>query len=135
MRARSGAFAATMDGAGVTLSTACLIHCLVLPLILALLPSWSTALSLPEEFHLAMVLIAVPLTSIVLLKSRHGAGRAGLRLALGFAGLGLMISGLFAHSLVLETGLTTCGAALVAGAHVLNWRSRTRPCRVARVAD
>ena len=76
-----------MDGAGVTLSTACLIHCLVFPLAIAILPSWSTALSLPEGFHLVMVLIAVPLTSYVLLKSRHGAGGAGSRLALGFSGL------------------------------------------------
>ena len=124
-----------MDGAGVTLSTACLIHCLVLPLAIAILPSWSPALSLPEEFHLVMVLIAVPLTSYVLLRSRHGAGRAGARLALGFAGLALMISGLFAHTVTLETGLTTLGAALVATAHILNWRSRTRPCRSAEVGD
>lgn len=124
-----------MDGAGVTLSTACLIHCLVFPLAIAILPSWSTALSLPEEFHLVMVLIAVPLTSYVLLKSRHGAGRAGARLALGFAGLGLMIAGLFADTLALETGLTTLGAAFVAGAHVLNWRSRARPCRAVEVPD
>ncbi|MBH1945045.1 MerC domain-containing protein [Erythrobacter sp. YJ-T3-07] len=124
-----------MDGAGVTLSTACLIHCLVFPLAIAILPSWSTALSLPEEFHLVMVLIAGPLTSYVLLKSRHGAGRAGPRLALGFAGLALMISGLFAHTVALETGLTTLGAALVAAAHILNWRSRARPCRSAQVSD
>ncbi|KPM22601.1 hypothetical protein AAJ72_12030 [Citromicrobium sp. RCC1885] len=135
MRPRSRGVAAAMDGAGVTLSTACLIHCLVLPLAIAILPSWSTALSLPEEFHLVMVLIAVPLTSYVLLRSRHGAGRAGARLALGFAGLALMISGLFAHTVTLETGLTTLGAALVATAHILNWRSRTRPCRSAEVGD
>ena len=68
-------------------------------------------------------------------RAEEGAGRAGARLALGFAGLALMISGLFAHTVTLETGLTTLGAALVATAHILNWRSRTRPCRSAEVGD
>ena len=49
MKRRRAAAAAAMDGAGVTLSTACIIHCLVLPLALALLPSWSEALSLPKN--------------------------------------------------------------------------------------
>ena len=120
--------AAAMDGAGVTLSSACIIHCLALPLALAILPSWSEALSLPEEFHLIMVMIAVPLSSYVLLRARHGQGRRQVRLGLGIAGLALMVAALTVEGEVLETGMTTFGAALVATAHILNWRSRGRGC-------
>jgi hypothetical protein len=127
MNPRKRAAATAMDGAGMALSTACLIHCLILPLALAVLPSWSAALSLPEEFHLLMVAIAVPLSSYVLLVSRHRRGRA--RLALGFTGLALMVAALFVEVEAFETGLTTLGAAMVAGAHILNWRSRARECR------
>lgn len=126
MRPRTRATATVMDGAGVMLSTACIIHCLVFPLALVILPSWSSALSLPEEFHLVMVALAVPLSSYVLLVSRHRAGNLGLRLAIGFTGLALMVGALFVEGELLETGLTTLGAAMVASAHILNWRSRAR---------
>ena len=116
--------AAALDGAGVALSTACLIHCLVFPLALAILPSWSAALSLPEEFHLAMVALAVPLSSYVLLGSRHRSAHRRTRLGIGFGGLALMVGALFVEGPVAETGLTTLGAAMVAGAHILNWRGR-----------
>ncbi len=109
MKHRTRATATAMDGAGVVLSTACIIHCLVFPLALVILPSWSSALSLPEEFHLMMVALAVPLSSYVLLVSRHRAQSLGLRLGIGFTGLALMV-----------------GAAMVASAHILNWRSRAR---------
>lgn len=120
--------AAAMDGAGVALSTACLIHCLVLPLAFALLPSWSTALSLPEEVHVVMVGIALPLSGYVLLTSRHGKGRFEWRIAIGLAGMALMLGALWVEGALLETVLTTLGAAWVATAHVLNWRSRARGC-------
>lgn len=126
MRHRTRATATAMDGAGVMLSTACTIHCLVFPLALVILPSWSSALSLPEEFHLMMVALAVPLSSYVLLVSRHRADSLGLRLGIGFTGLALMVGALFVKGELLETGLTSLGAAMVASAHILNWRSRAR---------
>ena len=126
MMPRTRATATVMDGAGVMLSTACIIHCLVFPLALVILPSWSSALSLPEEFHLMMVALAVPLSSYFLLVSRHRASNLGLRLGIGFTGLALMVGALFVEGELLETGLTTVGAAMVASAHILNWRSRAR---------
>src|SRR3546814_2315284 len=48
------------DVMGVGLSFACLIHCLVLPLVLLLAPALSAWLALPEAFHAAILLLAAP---------------------------------------------------------------------------
>ena len=73
-----------------------------------------------------MVMIAVPLSSYVLLRARYGQGGQNVRLGLGFAGLALMVGALLVEGEALETGVTTLGAALVSSAHILNWRSRAR---------
>jgi hypothetical protein len=89
--------AALFDASAVALSTLCLLHCLALPLLAALLPlfgAWSEA----EWVHGVFVLIAAPLSGYALWRGdQHGV--PGERA---------------------ETPLTVAGSLALAGAHLWN---------------
>lgn len=114
-----------LDGLAIGVSFACLVHCLALPLLIAALPAWSVWLDLPETVHLCMLLFAAPLSLTVLLRAaKRGAGYRSLWL--GLAGLAVMGLGLLAEHGVPEAVITSGGALLLATAHILNWRGRSR---------
>ncbi|MQP74533.1 MerC family mercury resistance protein [Stenotrophomonas sp. MYb238] len=112
--------AALFDASAVALSTLCLLHCLALPLLAALLPlfgAWSEA----EWVHGVFVLIAAPLSGYALWRAhRHRPLPAALWLLAG-AGLALLLAGASGvpgeHA---ETPLTVAGSLALAGAHLWN---------------
>lgn len=114
-----------LDGLAISLSAACVIHCLALPVAIALLPALSDLLSLPESVHLWLLLGALPISLFVLGSAslRNAAGKSTL--AIGVSGLAFMAGALLASSESVETALTLMGASLLAFAHVRNWRRRT----------
>ena len=113
-----------LDGLAISLSAACAVHCLVLPVLLALLPALSEWLDLPESVHLRLLLCALPVSLFVLGSAslRDRDGRTALLIGLG--GLTLMGSALLAPSEGAETALTLAGASLLALAHIRNWLRR-----------
>jgi hypothetical protein len=124
------------DAAGVFVSLACGIHCLLTPVLLVALPS------LGEAFHQPIVhrVIAVMVTAIAAWALWRGFRRHHHRapLVFGLIGLGLVWSALFlphdAHAhedFHLPTGtiITMIGSALLVTGHVLNVRaSRCTRC-------
>jgi hypothetical protein len=114
------------DSIAIGASFACLVHCLALPVLIALLPAWSAFLDVPESFHLWLLVLAVPVSLTVLV--RAATGKPGyLPLRFGIAGLTLMALGLGVEGEVSEAIVTSVGALLLAFGHILNWRAR-RPC-------
>ena len=113
-----------LDGLAISLSAACVVHCLALPVAIALLPALSDLISLPESVHFWLLLGALPVSLYVLGSAslRNPAGKGTL--AIGLGGLALMGSALLAGSESVETALTLCGASLLAFAHIRNWRRR-----------
>jgi hypothetical protein len=116
---------ALLDRIGATGSLLCAIHCALLPLLIALLPSLGIAAWLGEDFELGFVLFASLFGLAVLAWSyrRHRAVRA----------LGLLLPGLVAlwagllypalhHSLVPHAVVMTFGGTLVGLAHLANLR-------------
>lgn len=110
------------------LSLGCLAHCLALPLVLASLPAWSAWFDVPEAFHLWVLLCAAPL-GLWMLIDGYRLHRGVLQLGLGVTGLILMSSALMFRGSSMETAATAVGAATLAIAHFLNWRSRAQLCR------
>lgn len=113
-----------IERVAVTASFACLVHCLGLPILFAALPALSRAFSLPESFHLWMILIALPASGAALLtgRARHLARRP---LILGLAGLALLLTGALPFGETdLETPITVAGSLTLAWAHLANWRLR-----------
>ena len=112
------------DGFAVDASALCLVHCLVLPLLIAALPAVAGRLDLGEGFHFGVLAFAVPTSAFALVEGwrRH---RAVAPLFAGIAGLVLLAAGLaFEEWAAVETGVTVAGSLLLAGAHVANWRGR-----------
>ncbi|WP_347304091.1 MerC domain-containing protein [Croceibacterium sp. TMG7-5b_MA50] len=115
---------AMLDSFAVVASVACMVHCLALPLALALLPILAETLFAGEAFHVAVLLLAVPTSAVALWgATRRPEGRACL--LAGAAGLSLMALGLFMPTDRAETAATVAGSLLLAGAHLANWRART----------
>jgi hypothetical protein len=113
-----------LERAAVGASLACLVHCLALPLLLAALPALSCFISLPESFHGFMVAIAVPASSLALIKGM-AAHRGVLPAMLGATGLVfLVVAAFMLGASSLETPITVAGSLLLASAHVFNWRMR-----------
>ncbi len=112
--------AAVFDVSAIALSGLCLLHCLALPLLAALLPlfgTWSEA----EWVHGVFVLIAVPLTSYALWRAhRHRPLPAALWLLAG-TGLALLLAGASGGlGERAETPLTVAGSLALASTHLWN---------------
>ena len=52
-----------LDSLAISMSVVCAVHCLLTPVLLALLPIISTTFWVHENFHLWMVFLVVPTTS------------------------------------------------------------------------
>jgi hypothetical protein len=119
-----------LDGAAIGASLLCLVHCIGLPILFALLPALSS-IGLPssEWLHLALLLTAVPLSALALVGGYRAHGRI-VPLALGVVGLAGLALGLALASMPgAETAFTVIGSLSLAVAHIGNWRR----LRVARV--
>lgn len=112
-----------LDGFAVTASVLCLIHCLVLPAILVVLPVLATMLAVPESFHAIAFALALPTSALSITSGYRCHGR---RWPSVVAGIGLKLLGIGAFAIdteVMERVVSTTGAVLLAVAHVGNWRA------------
>ena len=114
-----------IDRFGAIGSLICAIHCAVLPLLIATLPSLGVAAWLGEGFEKGFVVFAtlLGLFSVIWGYRRHGAIRALGLLLLGLAALwtGVMYAPLH-HALVPHAIAMTFGGTLVGLAHIANLR-------------
>ncbi|PHQ63845.1 MAG: MerC mercury resistance protein [Sphingobium sp.] len=111
-----------LDGFALCASSLCTLHCLGLPLLLAILPAFASRIDPGESFHLIMLAMAVPTSLFALIAGRRRGG-GGAPLGLGLLGLLLMAIGAFAvRGAWAEAAWTVSGSAALATAHILNWR-------------
>ena len=115
---------ARSDVAAITASVLCVVHCLALPMMVALIPAASHFLDLPEGVHLALFVFAAPVSAwaVAVGYRRHG---LWLPVMLAVSGLALLgIGALGGLSLLLETGVSVVGSFLLLTGHVINLRGR-----------
>ena len=118
------------DKAAIGLSFACALHCMAVPLFLALFPSGALSGLADERIHLGLLVLIIPISvfSLTLGCRLH---RNLTVVALGVAGICILsFSALLAHDMggeSLETAGTVLGSGIVALSHALNFKS----CRVA----
>ena len=122
------------DVSAVGLSSLCLVHCLMLPVVVSVYPATIAVTLSDEVFHLFMVLMAIPISVFALFFGcrSHKSYSVGLTGALGI-GL-LFMSAFLPHELAGETGerlLTVSGALSLSVSHVLNFRL----CRSVKCCD
>jgi MerC mercury resistance protein len=112
------------DGVAIALSSACLVHCLILPIAAAALPIFATAAE-AEWVHWVFVAFAVPVSILAL---RHPARTSALTFALragAVVGLTLLVMGALGWpSHDLEAPITVAGGLILGGVHLLNFFKR-----------
>ncbi len=113
------------DKFAISLSLMCVIHCLALPVLLALLPGMAVLQLDNEAFHLWMVVAVLP-TSIYALTLGCKQHKRYQLLILGTIGLALLVMALvLGEERIGEAGekiLTVLGAGFVAVGHWFNYR-------------
>ncbi|MSO51797.1 MAG: MerC domain-containing protein [Acidobacteria bacterium] len=115
--------AATLDRAGVVLSTSCALHCALMPVAVGVLTAFGFGVVASEETELLLLLSAAAIGVISLIGGRrhHRRARPLLMMVGGFA-LVLMARLGFEEGTTIEIATTVVGAALVASAHLVNAR-------------
>jgi len=114
-----------LDRLGATGSLVCAIHCALLPLLIALLPSLGIAAWLGDDFERGFVLFATLLGSFTLVWGyrRHRVVRALGLLVPGLAALWIAVAyAPLHHALVPHAAVMTFGGTLVGLAHLANLR-------------
>lgn len=114
-----------LDMLGVALSTACLIHCTLLPLILALLPMFGSHFHLDEKWHWIITGLIVPVALIALFTGwkRH---HRNIVLKLGAVSLVMILGAPFCHEWlghVFEECIATAGGLMLISAHIINHKT------------
>lgn len=108
---------AAIDGPAIAFSGLCFIHCLILPVLSAGLPSLGV-LAEAEWLHKAFVFAALPFSLIALASKRTSLISGGL-IVIGFS---LLVAGAFVEALHdYETLLTVTGAIVLASGHLFRW--------------
>jgi hypothetical protein len=108
---------AAIDAPAIALSSLCFIHCLILPVLSASLPSLGV-LAEAEWLHKAFVIAALPFALLALSSRRSSL----LTAALIVTGLSLLMVGAFVETLHdYETQLTVIGAIVLASGHIFHW--------------
>lgn len=117
----------TLDKFAILLSGACLLHCLLTPILVTMLPIFSlTALVEDALFHQLMLWLVLPTSLLALFlgcrkhKQWHivGTGATGMII--------LVIVAFLGHDLFGETGekvVTSIGGMILALSHFLNYRA------------
>jgi len=112
------------DKFSIGLSMLCTIHCLLLPLMVAVLPSVMAFDLTGERFHIWMLVAVLPISIYALTIGCKEHQRLGVFILVGI-GLLLLVSGLFAEAFYGEAGeklLTVLGSMIVATGHLWNYQ-------------
>ena len=141
------------DKLSICLSLCCILHCIALPVIILMIPSFASLWINNEKVHVILVLFAVPISLFAMAKSLriHHNYKC---ISLAVIGLSLLVSAIFMHDInfgsenhigheevahheeaghghhehggigeTLETIFTVLGGLILLGAHYLNIRS------------
>ena len=123
------------DIMGVVLSQLCLVHCLFLPLLIALMPTFFSHShhhhGSEGSFHLIALLVTTPVVIFAMWQglSRHGSTRPS---ALAYSALAILWAVFFAEEMVghdLVAAFNVTGGFLMAWAHWQNWTLSRVSCR------
>jgi hypothetical protein len=119
------------DRLGIGLSGLCMVHCLLLPVLLSLLPLWPALDAAHRWLHPIFAGFIVPTTLFAMVSGYRRHGRRDIPVWLG-AGLCIVLAGWLAHEglgTLGETVVTIIGSLLLIVGHGKNWQVN-RHCKV-----
>ena len=123
--------AGLLDRTAIALSGLCVLHCLTMPLVLLALPFLGQLSA--DHFHLQMLVVVVPVSTIALSIGYRRHRRLAVMIAGAVGLLLLFIGGTWMHNeigIVADRATTIAGSLLLASAHYYN--SRFSRCNTVR---
>jgi cytochrome c biogenesis factor len=114
-----------LDRIAIALSTVCIVHCLAMPLLLALLPIAAIAVGENAHFHSLMLWLVVPTSVVGLGMGFRVHRRARIVLGGGVAVAVLAAAAIWGHTAwnaAFETAASVTASLGLAAAHWLNFR-------------
>lgn len=123
-KSRLGSFAAIADRFGATASFLCAVHCALLPLVIAVLPSLGLAFLADHVLERGFIAFACLLAATMLLLGYRRHRRLNA-LALLLPAVLLLLAGVLVdieHAVVAHAWLVSTGGSLLALAHLVNLR-------------
>lgn len=121
-----------LDGTAIAMSAACIVHCLFLPVLIALLPILGATALADQSFHILLLALIIPTSGLAFYLGcrEHGGGAV---LWLGGLGIGTLAVaawlGVEHLGIAGEKLATAAGGTMLAAGHVLNFRRcRARRC-------
>lgn len=117
-----------LDGGAIGASGLCLMHCLLIPFLIVLLPAMSAAAETAEVVHLISLFIIIPSSLVALSLGARSTRSYKLLLAGGLAIISLIFGALLEEIRILGASLTGIGSVLLIICHLRNWQQRTRIC-------
>lgn len=118
-------FTGKLDRAAVVLSGLCLIHCLALPIVLAIFPMLGGFFIPHETFHQLILVVVLPTTALALGTGYRAHRRAGVTVLGSIGVLGLIAAAFAVHRMgaeEIERFMTILGGVVLAAAHAWNFR-------------
>ncbi|AUJ69249.1 MULTISPECIES: MerC domain-containing protein [unclassified Pseudoalteromonas] len=112
------------DKAAIGLSMLCLVHCLILPLLLFVLPPLAGLLTLSDEAFHEWLLIAVLPISVLALGFGYLRHKSGLVVGMGLVGCTFLVLATILGEQRGETLFTVLGSMLITYAHLRNYALR-----------
>ena len=113
------------DKAAILISTACTVHCLVIPIVVVAFPVLASTLFGDAGFHTILLWFILP-TSLIALGLGCRSHKDLRVIVYGFIGLGFVLAAaLVGHSILSEfgeRGVTMAGSAFLILSHVRNQR-------------
>lgn len=119
--------ALNLDKIGMTASTACAIHCALLPFVLTLLPLWGLDFLADPATEISMILLSLILGAWSLGKSYRKVHHRVLPILILVFGFAFILIGHFSGIAILEPILIPAGGFAIASAHFLNLKL-TKTC-------
>ena len=120
---RSSSPGGILDNTAIALSGLCLVHCLSLPVLIALLPLLNRLD--PQHFPLQMLIVAVPVSLFAFTIGFRRHRNQAIALA-GISGIAIMVAGgTVGHAnfgAVADAVMTVAGSTVLAAAHYFNNR-------------
>ncbi len=114
------------DRIGLAVSSVCVAHCLLLPVLVSTLPLWPLAEALHGWLHPVFALLLVPTTVAAAVYGYRKHGRWGIVALLGVGLLVILVAGVLGHAApgaFAETSVTLGGSGLLVAGHWRNWHA------------
>ena len=128
VRAQSNSLQVALDTSGSVLSLLCAAHCLLLPALIALLPSLSLKWLMQGWVHILLLGLVFPVATFALVRGYQNHKQQWILYTGGAGLLLLLVAVLWGHALHAEAALTLVGSLLLVASHFGNFRACRKYC-------